>query len=403
MSEALQISNYSGTFVDTVSSTPLVDLKKSSGNTTKVLEKAFKIKRTITSESSAMGTDHIFSIPASHGYVSHLYFEVQGTNSVVYDFGEWALAGNIIKQVKVEIGSEIMCTYSGVDLVKMIKVANRSSNDAFEELRSISGNDDTNADIMLIPLLAPGSNLVHSLDAFDVRCPAFPIGACNNPMVVTVTLQTGAYASTNALVINAPKLNFFTYAVDEPRNISNKQPSNTGVYYSWVYCKPISTTQSITLVANTENQFVIDNIITQGELEYVLIDFLIAAKATSLDFCDSSAMSRLALKVRGTEILYEHTNVWEGRLNFLRDFKCINKLTTTSGYGYLYGMTTTLRPDLGGISGNIGSKGINLNLNKPTVFVTDTVGGTYTIRPVAMYKALYNVNNDKTAKTVLVI
>ena len=413
MSQALEISKYSNSFVNTLSTETFRDLKKTTGETKKINEQWFKQRRYILSETpTIMDTDHVFSIPNSYGYVSHFWLEV-GVGvihgSATTGTMDWVCA-NLIKKVKVEIGSEIMCTYSGHDLIKLIHLANRGNSDVMNELYSIAGNLLTSSTpaatttICAIPILVPGSNLVHDLDAFDVRSPAWPIGSCNSPMVITITMNSSTYMSATGWTysVSDTKLKFFSYAVDGD-NIANKTVSPTGLYYTWNFIKPISSTYPLTTVDATEHQFTIDNIITQGELDGIVIDVLGATENTAKIYQSTIELKKLSLKVRGNEILYEHDTVVEGKLNCLREWKCKNKVVVNANPTYrgaFYPMPLTGRPDLSGISGNIGTKGINLNLNKPTVFLMINRSGDAGVSLVSVmgiYKALYNIKNDKTA------
>lgn len=420
MSEALQISKYSPSLVDTLSAKSVKDLKKDVSDTFKVQEQCFKTRRLITSDSNTLGTDQVFSIPNSYGYVSHFYLSITGSSASLAS--QWA-AVNLIRQIKVEIGSEIMCTYTGQSLAQMLWIANRASIENAWELRRLteaggaaSGNNVgvTVANLpLIIPIICPGSNGIYTLDAFDQRSPAFPLGACNSPMVITVTMQTGALAFNVAYVMTNMQLGFFSYAVDESRNIANKEPGVGGVYYSWVFTKPVCNSYRRVWTAATPDQFTIDNVITQGELDSILIMAVNSTREGTFDHMAGDAITSLQLLVRGTEVLYQHQSENEGCLNFLRDFKIKNKLTdfltaggvagTYTPFGWMYGMSLTNRPDVSSISGNIGTKGINLNLNKPTILCTPftTSGATTNIIITALYKALYNVNQDKTAKTII--
>ena len=405
MSEALEISKYHSSFNEKLSTRVVNDFKKSIGDTVKSKYLYFKSRRSITSDSTTLGTEHVFSINNSYGYVSDFWLEIRGDNSAVFDIGVGG-ACNCIKEIKIEIGSKTLCTYSGDDLYKMIHLVNRDEN-IKTELISLMKSGDTNADPLLTPILVPGSNLIYGLDAFDQRSPAWPIGAQNNPLVIRVTLQTGAYISkTNAFVMGSMRLRFMSYAVQND-DIANKKPSKLGLYYSWYFFKPLGNTYTRTLTDATEDQFTIDNVITQGMLNGIVIDVLDrTTKVADMEYQDTEPIDELALKVRGTEVLYEHDSQEEGRLRCLKDWKILNKYNTSaSTFGYYYPMALTARSDLS-IS-SIGTKGLNLNLNKPTIYLTCTSltnsGTAHTVRVLALYKCMYNIKNNKSSEAIIYI
>jgi hypothetical protein len=405
MSEALQISNYSKSFNSELSTRVINDFKKTTNDTVKTKFQYFKKRRTITSESTVLDSDHLFSIPVSHQYVSSFYLEFTSDDSLAWDIGVGG-ACNLIKQVKIESGSEALQTYTGNDLYKLIHLANKDS-DNRDELVRLMKSGDTNADVMLCPLICPGSNGIIGLDSFDARSPAWPIGAMNNPLTIRITLQTGAYVSkTNAFVLASMKLRFFSYAVAND-NLANIRPSNSGgIFYTWNYIKTLSNEYSRTLTNNSEDEFTIDNVITQGLLNGVVVDVLDkTTQVVDKEYFNTEGIDTLKLVVRGNEELYIHESQEEGSYLCLNEWKVKNKYSTSAtGLGYLYPMSVTSHPWM---FTNIGGKGLNLNLNKPTIKLTvkslSNSGTSHFVRVMAIYKCLYNIYNSKDVKDVIYI
>jgi len=437
-SDALQISNFHDSFHNRLSTRVLKDLKKTTSDTFKTAEVYYKERRSITSESTTLDTEHLFSINNSYSMVSHFWLEITSDNSAAFDIGDWS-AANCIKRIEIEIGSRKLCDYTGDDLVKILWLTNRDTS-VREELYQLANgitrpSGDPNAIPLLIPIIAPGSNCIYSLDASDQRTPAFPIGACNNPLVIRVTIQSGSYISkTNDFVMASLKLKFMSYAVKRDP-IPNTRPSAVqGIYYTWNYVKPMSNTYTRTLSNATEDQFTIDNVITQGMLNMVIVDVLDrSTHVADKEYQWGQPIDELKLTVRGNSELYQHESQSEGRLLCLMDHKVPNKLrvrynsglstgaidsgahsnahthalSTLDGYvqyqeqfGFIYPMSLTGRPDLSWV--DVGSQGLNLNLNKPTIYLTCTsltnTASQHTVRVLAIYKGLWNVLNDKSAR-----
>ncbi len=400
-SDALQISSFHDSFHNRLSTRVLKDLTKTTSDTFKSEKVYYKERRSITSESTTLDTEHLFSIANSYSLVSHFWIEITSDDSAAFDIGAYG-AQNCIKRIEIEIGSRKLCDYSGDDLVKILHFVNRNSI-IRDELNSLAGSGDVNAVPMITPIIAPGSNGIYSLDASIIKTPAFPIGACNNPLVIRVTMQSGSYISkTNDFSMASLKLKFFSYAV-KADPIPNVRPrAIQGIYYTWNYIKPMGNTYTRSLTSATPSQFTIDNVITQGMLNGVIIDVLDnATKGDDKEYQDTQPVDVLTLSVRGNSELYQHENAQEARLLCMQDWKVVNKYNgTTDKYGYVYPMALTGRPDLSWV--NIGTQGLNLNLNKPTVTLTcnslTTSPGDYKVRVLAIYKGLWSVLNDKSAR-----
>ena len=402
MSDILKISKFSSSFQKLPART-VNDLKKSTGNSFKMQGQYFKETNEILSQSTTLDSEHIFTIPNSNGYTGHMWLEIKGTGVSVYDIGVWG-AANCLKEVKADHGNRDMVQYTGSDLVKFIHLANKDTR-VLAALQEMAGSGDTDTNTMIIPILAPGSNLKYSYDSYDARAPAWPIGAINTPMDIKVTLNTGAFISkTNAFQLSSIKLKYISYTLDSD-NIANTKPTKSGIYYTWNYFDILSNEYAVTLTDATEAQFTIDNVITQGLLDSVIIDVLDrTTKVADKEYHDTEPIDELELITDGRKTIYEHSSTQEGQLNCLRDWKVNNKIYgSASTFGYFYPMGITGRPDLSSISGNIGTKGLNLNDNKPTVKLTCTTltnsGTAHTVRVIGMYKALYQVANNKTATT----
>lgn len=403
MSEALRISKYSNSFIDKLPAKVVKDLKKSTGDTFKTKEDYYKQINEIVDTSAALGTTSSFDIANSFGYISNLWVELKGTGVSVYDIGQWGIA-NALATVEIRHGSTVMCSYTGAELVKMIHLCNKDER-ILAELNEIAGNGDMDCKVMCIPLLAPGSNLKYCYDSYDVRAPAWAIGACNTKLRVNITLASGLTISTGtAFELSSLSLKFMSYSLEND-NISNVKPTKSGIFYSWNYFQPIGNTYPITLTDATEAQFTINNVIQQGMLDGIIIDVLdVTTKVADVEFYDTEPIDKLNLSCHGNNYLYKHDSVNEAKMHCMREWKISNKIyNTAANYGYIYPIPLTGRPDLSSITGNIGSKGLNLNDNKPTIKLTCTAltnsGTLHRVHVLAIYKAIYRIMNNKSCQT----
>lgn len=417
MSYIHEIANTQGnkSVVDTVNARTIVDTFKTSGESFKVSDKVFKYERAISSNLTglgAYGVEHVISIPVSERYVSNLSLEIAGTTADATtnatDYNNWAIQTSLIKKVKIVIGDTTMCEYTGSDLVKIITYANRSSPTNIIELNSLAGSGNVGCEAttlrsipMITPLLGPGSNCIYSLDAFDQRNPAFPLGGCNQPMDIRITTQASSYGTSKPLTITYVKLRYISYSAEGVPDVANKSVS-TGIFSSWVYSKPITYTlggQSLT--DGTIFATNIDPVISQGELDGVCVSLLQSTMTSALKFTDYAQIDKLQLLCRSTDVMYNQDNMYQGRLNSMREMKIPNKIYgSTAKYGYVYYMALTNRPDLSGISGNYGTKGVDLNINRPLVQITlgtnaESPTGTYDLQVLAFYKCEWGIYNNK--------
>lgn len=403
MSEALQISNYHRSMNSQLSTRVINDLRKTTGDTVKTKAQYFKQLRSITSESTVLDTEHLFSINNSYSFVSNFYAEFKATGVNVYDIGVGG-ACNCIKEVRIESGSEALMTYSGNDLYTMLHLLNKDEDERTELVRLMKSGDPDTA-VMMVPIICPGSNGIIGLDSFDSRSPAWPVGAMNNPLTIRITLQSGSYISkTNDYQLGSLKLKFFSYAVQND-NLPNLRPSGAGgIFYTWNYIKTLSNEYTRTLTDATEDEFTIDNVITQGLLNGVVVSILDqTTHAVDKEYQDTQPIDSLQLVVRGNEKLYEHDSQEEGSMFCLQDWKVRNKYASSAAnLGYVYPMALSSHAWM---QTNIGGKGLNLNLNKPTVKLTcaslTNSATAHKVRVIAVYKALYNIANSKDVKDVI--
>jgi len=403
MAEQLNVSKYNPTFNDKISCKEVNDFKKTTSDCFKLTGKYFRTLRNISAASTTLATEQLFTIPKELGHVSHFYVEFIGSNPGTHAIGNW-MAANVISSIKIEQGDQTLMQYTGQDLVKMLHLVNRDKNVKTELAAIANGNTtisssygDPSASPLIIPLIAPGSNGVHTLDSSDIRNPAWPIGAANTPMTIRITTRTGAQiagSSNTAYALTTFKLKFFSYAVDNS-GVYNLQPSSSGIYYTWNYFRTISNIYSRAHAAT--DSFTIDNVITQGELVGITVSVNGATENTGTSigylYNKSTSLTALSLTMNGEKI-YEHSNVVEAQLRCLADWKVKNQIEGDDGNSYIYPMALTCRPDLSLM--NIGTNGINLNNNKPTIDVTNgTSDTTAYFHLMAIYKCLYNIKNDK--------
>jgi len=404
-STALDISNYVKSIHETCRARSVDDLLHGPQQGIKSKFEYFKERRSLTSESTTLGTEHQFEINRTEGVVGDFWLEITPDNSAEFDVGTGG-ACSCIDRIEIEIGKNLV-TYSGETLFKIIHMVNKDE-DTKTELVSLMGVDDVNADPMIVPILAPGSNLMYGKEGSPWN-PFFPIGACSNPMVIKVYFETGAYISkTNALAVNSIKLRYMKVSAKNLNlSLSNKRPSRSGIFYSWFYVKPIDNSYTRTLTDATEDQFTIDNVITNGQLKGIVIDVLDrTTSAADMEYFDTQPIDALYLQVKGTQSIYEHDNKFEARLRCMKDWKILNKYnSTTADLGYYYPMALEGRTDWD--FDNVGTKGQNLNLNKPTVKLTCTTlqnsATAHTVRVCALYKCYYQVREDQSADTIIAV
>ncbi len=404
MSEALEISTYSKCFNSALSTRVIDNLKKTTSDTYKTKYQYFNTRRSITSESTILDSEHLFQIPETYGYVGNFWLQMVSDGSAVFDLGAWGIQ-SAIKEVKIEIGSKTLMTYSGHDLVKMINLQVRDSAKK-DELKALSGSGDPSLTPMMTPLIAPGSNLQYwDLDGFDVRQPVWPIGAQNTPLLLRITLRAGsAFSKTNPFVMGSLKLFFDTFSVANDNIASIRGSQVGGVYYTWNYVKILSNYDNITVTDATEVSQNIDNVISQGLLNFICFDLLdVTTKEADMEMYDTEPIDALEIVVRGSEDLYIHDSKEEARLGIMKDFKVIGKYNgTNTGYGYFYPCALTVLPAMG--FSQISSKGLDLNLNKPLIKFTcnslTNSGTTHRFRYMAVYKALWNLKNSKQAEII---
>jgi hypothetical protein len=405
MSEALEISKSHTSFSENQPARVIDDILKDTAQTIKTKYRYFKKQRSITHSTSALGAETLYEIQRDYGFVSDFWLEIKSDNSAAWDIGVGG-ACNAINRVRVEIGSEVMMEYSGDDLYKMIHLMNKDE-DTKTEIVSLMKSGDPNADPLTVPLLVPGSNLCLEADPVDSRNPVFPIKACSQHMTIRITLQTGAFISkTNAFVLGSMTLKFKSYKIDNDpvealRTTGLK--SSTNIFYSWNFLRPVGTTYTRTLTDATADSFTIDNVITDGELNCIVIDVLDrTTKVADMEYQDTQIINVLELLVRGTEKLYEHSTAETGRILCRQEFKITNKYNSSaSGYGYFYPMALTGRPDLS--MKNFGTKGLNLFLNKPTINLTCTSltnsASAHTVRVLGVYKCMYQIRSNGDVKS----
>ncbi len=401
MSELANIARQHTTFADPngkVTGIPMTGKKVKPSETVHITKDImFKTKQSFTSPSTTLGVDHVFTVFRADQYVSNFWLEITGTGAAVYDIGN--LGGySCINRVQISQGDEIMMTYTGEDLAKLVHLINRSNPDALAELATLSRSTaDTDVTPMIIPILAPGSNLLFSADAYNAASPAWPIGACSSDMIITVTLNTGAYISkTNAFQLASLKLKYYKYVDKNPVNNQfqkNKGADSTGVYYSWFYMRPISGNETAVLVANTDYTFKTDNIIVEGEVDAIVMDVVTTgagSKEEDMEYFDKAIINKLEFR-SGDALIYAHENQYEARYLSLKDWRCINKLAgSATDLGYIYAMGVSEDPFASVISGNIKGS-VNFNINKPTYILQVLANATYRIRYMAIYKCFYEI------------
>lgn len=426
MSETLQLSKYNSTFVDKIGSVPIEDLKKPLGKTFKVSEQCYKRKAEIASNLTSLGTKHVFTIPKTGGYVGSfgLIAEVNGIVSTKED-ANWAFA-NFIQTVEVKLGTTTLMLYEGTDIPKMIHLANRGKTDIIQQLSQLQTMNEATItnQIIYTPLFAPGSNMRYGLDAFDQRQPAWPIGLCNTDMTIEITFRAAAVifkvqAGTPTAFASAPRLTYNTYSVDETVNVgtqslvSNKDSGS--VWYSWTWVRPQYYETSFAVSASTEYSVQPDGIIDSGELDFLTFEVVdsTANLGTLFNYTSGSSIKSINVTAGGGAEIFKFDECVEGKARTMEAMKCApilyNTVARTRGTGAFYMIPMTDRPDLGGISGNIGSKGLVLVNNKPTIkFVIDQAydgavkfnsTDTAKIRVTAYYKCMYNIMKDGTVKT----
>lgn len=395
--EILSISERHKNFNDGLSTKLLKDIRRTSGDTFKTKERYYKEEVVKTSNQTSFGTEHVFRIDRSDQFVSRfmLEFNCSGASTTK---NHWAVAA--IDYIQIEMTGVNNLRYSGLSLATFLLTVN-TDNQMKEFLADMWGDALTTTALgqKFTPIVGPGSSGVIKGYGDMGQNAAWPVGKQGSDLIIKIGLRAASALETTSgvLTLDSLKLRYDRYVIKGEIGIPTTSAGRQIIYsYNFVYFQETDIIKATT--SGNEDSLQIDNIITDGDLQFLTFFAVIDGEyVTNTDHFNAQAIVAANFKIKGSQTVWSVSSLLEKQVKNVQDFKGKALFPTNSTHFY----NIPISPNFCWNVKNLGSPGVNLNLENPTLNVTAIATDTVRYHVLAVYKCVYNLYSDKTAKEVI--
>lgn len=402
-SELLNLSQRNKPLNDGLTARTIPDMDRKSNKTFKTKETYYveDIRQTSQSGGTLLGAEHIFRIQRSEMFTRDKFLEIPLGDAAVLDVGKMC-GYSMIDLVTINQGRDLN-NYSGEVLNQIVHTINTDS-DMKKHLALIGGGEgaDIGGQVLIIPILCPGSNCVFKGYSDIGQRPFWPIGKCSSDLIIKIKFKTQAEIDVNsAITINAPILRY-TRAKKRGDFGTPKTQAGEQIIFDTIAPYVLEKSPIIeTVVATNTTVYQLSDLCRDGDIQWIGFHRCIDANYdTAKEYFVTQEIPQADLKLKG-QTLYSHSSTNEAISKHVRNFKEINKWGNTTNPTYYYNMP--ISANFAWDVKNIGSPGANFKIETPTLEIVEPASDTIRTKIFVLYKCKYTLFSNQTVREILTL